>query len=81
MMEKKYFKVKDHRHCTGKCRGAADNTCNLTHKVPKEIPVVFLNGSTYDYPPMIKELAKEFAGEFECLGQNTKKYITFSVQK
>ena len=28
---------------------------------------------------MIKELAEEFDGEFECLGENTEKYITFSV--
>ena len=28
---------------------------------------------------MIKELAEEFEGEFECLSENTEKYITFSV--
>ena len=28
---------------------------------------------------MIKELAEEFEGEFERLGENTEKYITFSV--
>ena len=28
---------------------------------------------------MIKELAEEFEGQFECLGQNTEKYMTFSV--
>ena len=28
---------------------------------------------------LIKQLAKEFKGEFECLGENTEKYITFSV--
>ena len=37
------------------------------------------NGSTYDYHFIIKELAEEFEGEFECLGENTEKYITFSV--
>ena len=29
---------------------------------------------------MIKELAEEFKGQFERLGENTEKYITFSVQ-
>ena len=52
---------------------------NLRYKVPKEILVVFHNGSTYDYHFIIKELAKEFEGNFECLGENTEKYITFSV--
>ena len=28
---------------------------------------------------MIRELAEEFEGEFECLGENAEKYITFSV--
>ena len=27
----------------------------------------------------MKQLAKEFKGQFECLGENTGKYITFSV--
>ena len=40
---------------------------------------MFHNGSTYDYHFIIKELAKEFNGNFECLGENTEKYITFSV--
>ena len=53
--------------------------CNLRYKIPKEIPVVFHNGSTYDYHFIIKELVKEFNSNFECLGENTEKYITFSV--
>ena len=40
---------------------------------------MFHNGSTYDYHFIIKELAEEFEGEFERLGENTEKYITFSV--
>ena len=52
---------------------------NLRYKIPKEIPVVFHNGSTYDYHFVVKELAEEFAGEFECLSENTEKYINFSV--
>ena len=40
---------------------------------------MFHNGSTYDYHFVIKELAKEFEGNFECLGENTEKHITFSV--
>ena len=77
--DKKHHTVRDHCHCTGKYRGAAHNICNLRYKVPKEIPVVFHNGSTYDYHFIIKELVKEFEGNFDCLGENTEKYITFSV--
>ena len=74
-----YHKVRDHCHYTGKFRGAAHNICNLRYNVPKKIPIVFHNGSTYDYHFIIKKLAEEFKGEFECLGENTEKYITFSV--
>ena len=77
--DKKQQKIKDHCHYTGKHRGAAHNICNVRYKVPKGIPVVFHNGSTYDYHFIIKELVKEFEGNFDCLGENTEKYITFSV--
>ena len=77
--DKKYQKVKDHCPDTGKFRGAAHNNCNLRHKIPKEIPVVFHNGSTYDFHFIITQLAEEFNGEFECIGENMEKYITFSV--
>ena len=72
-------KVRDHCHYTGKYRGAAHSICNLRYKIPNEIPVIFHNGSTYDYHFIIKELAKEFKGNFECSEENTEKYITLSV--
>ena len=76
---KLYQKVRDHCHYTGKFRGAAHSICNLNYKVPQEIPVKIHNGSKYDYHFIIRELAEEFKGQFECLGENTEKYITFSV--
>ena len=79
IMIKKNYKVRDHCHYTSKYRGADNNICNLKYKVPKEIPIVFHNGSIYDYHFVIKELVKEFESNFECLGENTEKYITFSV--
>ena len=77
--DKKHYKVRDHCHYTGKYRGAAHNICNLRYKIPKEIPIIFHNGSTYDYHFTIKKLVKEFEGNFECLWENTEKYITFLV--
>ena len=47
--DKKYHKIKDNCHYTGKYRGAAHDICNLRYKTSKEIPVVFHNVSTYDY--------------------------------
>ena len=72
-------KVRDHCHYTRKFRGAAHNICNLRYKVRREIPVVLHNGSNYDFHLIIKEFAKKFEGQLDCLGENTEKYITFSV--
>ena len=47
--------------------------------MPNEFPVVFHNGSNYDYHFIINELANEFEGQYECLGENKEKYKTFSV--
>ena len=47
-------KVRGHCHYTGKYRRAAHSICNLRSKVVKEIPVVFHNGSSYDYHFIIK---------------------------
>ena len=52
----------------------------MRYRVPHEIPVKFHNGSSYDYHHIIKELAEEFKeGDFECLAENSEKYISFSV--
>ena len=57
--DKKHHKVKYHCHYTGKYRGEAHNICNLRYRIPKEISIVFHNGSTYDYHFTIKELVKK----------------------
>ena len=40
---------------------------------------MFHNGSTYDYYFTIKELAEEFDGQFECLGENRRTYNFFGT--
>ena len=44
--KEKYHKARDHCHYTGKYRGSAHNIYNVRYKNPKEIPIVFHNGST-----------------------------------
>ena len=72
-------KVRDHCHYRGKYRGAAHSVCNVKFNVPNEIPVIFHRGSNYDYQFIVKELANEFDGQFECLCENEEKPNTFSV--
>ena len=42
-----------------------------------EIPVVFHDGSNYDYYFIIKEFPDEFEEQFECLGENIRKIQNF----
>ena len=44
-----------------------------------KIPIVFHNESNYDYHFIIKDLAEEFKKLFMFLGENTEKYIIFTV--
>ena len=65
-MEKIKFKkkkmkpvTKEHCHYSGEYRGTTHSICNLKYRVPKKIYIIFHNGSNYDYPFVIKELAEE----------------------
>ena len=59
--------------------GAAHSKCNLNYKVQKEIPIIIHNAS-YDTHFMLNQLAIEFKGELNCIGDNMEKYITFLHQ-
>ena len=53
------------------------SVCNLRYKVPKEIPTVFYNDSTYDYHFLIKKLAKGFEGELNAQRKIQKNILIF----
>ena len=67
--DKKYCKVREHCHYTGKYRGAVHNICSLKYSAPKKIPIVFYNGSNCNYHFIIKELAEVFKKKSSCLGE------------
>ena len=52
--------------------------CNLKYSSPKEILVVFHNGSNFDYNVITKELGKEFEEDIHGLRENNKNYKDFS---
>ena len=70
---KNYGKVRDNCHYTHKSRSAAHSICNLkfnvTNKTVQTMIIILL----------LKELANEFEGKLECLGENTEMYKRFSV--
>ena len=71
--------MRDHCRYTGEYRGAAHSICNVKYGIPEEISIVFHNECNYYCHFMIKELTGEFEGQFTSLGENAKKYITFSA--
>ena len=77
--DKKYLKVRDHYHHTGKHRGPAHIIYKLAYSVPKKISIAFHNESNYHYQFIIKDLAKEFEKQLPCLGESTEKSMTFTV--
>ena len=70
MKDKTYHKFRDHCHHTGEYGADAYVKCNLKYSVHRKIPIVFYNGSNYDF--IIKELAEEFKKQFTCLGEILK---------
>ena len=56
----------------------AHSKCSLNYKVPKDVPIIIHNAS-YDTHFIINQLAEEFKGELNCIGENMEKCITFSV--
>ena len=58
LKDKNYCKVRDHCHHTGEYRGVVHSIWNLKYSLTKRIPIVFHNGSNYDYHFIIKEWAK-----------------------
>ena len=45
----------------------AQGICNLRYEAQREIPIVFHNGSGYDFHIIIKELANKFRKDVKCL--------------
>ena len=75
--DKTNYTVRDHCHFTGKFRGAAHNSCNLSYRKPKFFPVIFHNLAGYDSHLFIKNLGKT-EGEIDCIPNNEEKYISFT---
>ena len=53
--------------------------CNLRHKIPSYIPVVFHNLSGYDAHLFIRELGAH-TSDVEVITKNKEDYISFSIK-
>ena len=52
---------------------------HIAYVIVNKVYLTKLLLSHYDYHFIIKEIAEEFRGQFNCSGEHTEKYITFSV--
>ena len=76
-----YWKVKDPCHYTGRYRCPAHSIYKLKFNVFNEIPVVFYNGSNYDYYFIIKKISKQLWGtNCNVLGKTQKNIKHFRFQ-
>ena len=73
-------KVRDHRHITGKYRGAAHWSCNINLKMSKKIFVIFHNLRGYDSHLSFKELSK-FKCNINLIPNGLEKYMNFTLNK
>ena len=73
-------KVRDHCHVTGKFRGAAHESCNLSLQLTKKVPVILPNLRGYDSHLMFNELDK-FDLKIKVIANGLEKYMTFFLNK
>ena len=73
-------KILDHRHVTGKYRGATHNSCNLNFKLTGKIPVVFHNLRGYDSHFIMQEV-NGLDESINVIANNMEKYMSFTFGK
>ena len=62
------------------CSKKTISIINMNRNRTKKVPIAFHNESNDGYYFIIKELAEESKKQFNCLGENTDKYIIFTVR-
>ena len=80
-IDEKYCKFRYHQYYAVKQRGRAHHRVwNSKYSLPNKTSIIFHNGSNYKHIVIIKELPNRFDRKFDCLTENGKKNIHFSIQ-
>ena len=72
---RKWQKVRDHDHLTGRFRGAAHNHCNWQYRKQLKIPVFFHNLKNYDGHLIIRAMEKVRNYQIKPIAQGLEKYL------
>ena len=73
-------KVRDHCSVTGKFRGAAHWSCNISFQLTKRIPVIFHNLKGYD-SHLIFSVLHKFNLKINVIPNGLEKYMAFFLNK
>ena len=73
-------KARNHCHITGKCRGAAHWSCNVSLKLSKKVSVIFHNLRSCDSHLIIKKMSK-LDVKLSVIPNGLEKYIAFTINR
>lgn len=79
-MYREKFEYKSSNWKIGKYRREVHGIWGFRYAIPREILVAMHNGSNYDFYWIIKKLVGNFqSSDFNCLRENNKRHIRFSI--
>ena len=73
-------KVRDHRHVTGRFRGAAHNKCNTNLRLSWKLPIIFHNFLGYDGHIIFKEI-NYFDVDIDVISKGIDNYMSIIVNR
>ena len=74
-------KVRDHCHITGKYRGPVHKECNSILRIPRKIPIIFLNLEGYDGHLIFRELNNFEDIDVQVILKTNKRYMSIIVNR
>ena len=74
-------KVRDHCHITGKYRGPAHKESNSILRIPRKIPIIFLNLEGYDGHLIFRELNNFEDIDVQVIPKTDKRYMSIIVNR
>ena len=73
-------RVIDHNHLNGEFRGIAHKNCNSSCRTTNFTPIVFHNGSKYDFKQILRYYQRgEEDEKLDCIANNSEEFISFSI--
>ena len=74
-------RVFEHNHLNGELRGIAHKNCNSSCRTTSFTPVVFHNGSKYDFKHILRYYQPgDDEEKLECIANNSEEFISFAIR-